>query len=94
MVPLQVMLVRTPQLEANATSLAAVIPISIAGALIYYFGPGRPAVDVRFALLLMAGGVFGSFVGARLAGRLPERRLAMAVAVLLGGVGLKELLLP
>jgi uncharacterized membrane protein YfcA len=95
MIPLQVMLARTPQLEANATSLAAVIPISIAAGLVYYFGAGRtPDVDLRFAVLLMLGGVVGAFLGARVSSRIPERELSMTVAVVLGLVGLKELLLP
>lgn len=94
MVPLQVMLTRTPQLQANATSLAAIVPISIAAALVYYFGTGSPAVNLHIALFLTTGGVAGAFLGARLSDRLPERTLGMAVALLLGLVGLKELLFP
>lgn len=95
MVPMQVMLARTPQLKANANSLAAIVPISIAGVLVYYFaGRGGPQVDFRFALLLVAGGVLGAYVGARLASRVPEVWLGRLVAVLLALVGLKEIVSP
>jgi uncharacterized membrane protein YfcA len=95
MVPLQVMLVKTPQLRANAASLAAIIPISITGVLVYYFaGRGGPQVDVRFALLLIAGGVVGAYMGARLAARVPEVWLGRGVAILLAVVGLKQLIAP
>ncbi len=95
LVPLQVMLAGTPQLRASATSLAAIIPISIVGVLVYHFG-GRSGseVDLHFALLLMAGGVVGAFAGARAAARLPEVWLGRLVAVILGGLGLKQLLAP
>jgi uncharacterized membrane protein YfcA len=95
MVPLQVMLVKTSQLRANAASLAAIIPISITGILVYYFaGRGGPQVDVRFALLLISGGVVGAYLGARFASRVPELWLGRSVAILLGLVGIKQLVSP
>jgi uncharacterized membrane protein YfcA len=95
MVPLQVMLTRTPQLEANANSLAAIVPISIAGVLVYYFaGRGGSQVDFRFALLLVIGGVVGAYVGARLAAHVPEVWLGRVIAVVLAVVGLKEIVSP
>lgn len=94
MVPLQVLYAGQDQRRANATSLAAVIPIAVVGAVIYYFAGSRPQVDLAFAGLLILGGMVGAYVGARLASRVPEARLRMVVAVLLGLVGLKELVLP
>ena len=94
MVPLQVMLTPLTQRQANATSLAAIIPISIVGALVYYFGSRNPAIDLTMAVLLMIGSVVGAYVGARLAARIPDTALRAAVAVLLLGVGIKELILP
>jgi uncharacterized membrane protein YfcA len=95
MVPLQVMLAKTTQLEANAASLAAIVPISIAGVFVYYFaGRGGPQVDFRFALLLVIGGVVGAYVGARIASRVPEVWLGRVVAVILAAVGLKEIVSP
>ena len=89
MVPLQILLTKVRQVEANATSLAAVVPISIAAAIVY-----SPRVDLNFALLLMGGGVVGAYAGARLGGRIPERSLQLVVAVVLGALGVKELLWP
>lgn len=95
LVPGQVTFARTRQLQANATSLVAMIPISAAGVLVYYFGGARhPQADLRFAALLTAGAVVGAVVGARLAGRVPERFLKAAVALLLLAAGLKQLVLP
>lgn len=95
MVPLQVMLAKSSQLEATATSLAAIIPISIAGVLVYYFaGRGGAQVDFRFALLLVAGGVVGAYLGARIADRVPEAWLGRVVAIVLALIGLKQLVSP
>lgn len=94
MVPLQMMLARTGLPDANANSLAAVVPISVAGGLVYYFGGSRPAMDLPFAGLLMLGGVVGAFAGARLTRWIPEPRLRQFVVVVLVLVGLKEMILP
>jgi uncharacterized membrane protein YfcA len=95
MVPLQIMLAKTSQLEANAASLAAIVPISVTGVLVYYFAAqGRPAVDFRFATLLIVGGVVGAYLGARFAARVSQLWLGRLVAVVLGAVGLKQLLFP
>jgi len=99
MVPLQVMMARTRQVEATANSLAAIVPISITGILIYYFGGfpghhGAPQVNLRFAVLLASGGVFGAFLGARLASRVPDVWLARGVAGILGILGVKQVLFP
>jgi uncharacterized membrane protein YfcA len=89
MVPLQMLLTKVRQVEANATSLAAVIPISIAGAIAY-----APRVDVTFAILLMAGSVVGAYLGARFSARIPERGLQIIMAVVFAALGVKELILP
>lgn len=94
LVPLQVMFARVDQLHANATSLAAIIPGAVVGALIYYYGSTRPQVDLRFAVLLVVGSAIGAYLGARVAHRIPNRPLRIAFAVTLLLVGLKELVLP
>jgi uncharacterized membrane protein YfcA len=95
MVPLQVMFAKTSPLEANAASLAAIVPISIAGVIVYYFaGRGGSQVDFRFAFLLVIGGVVGAYVGARVASRVPEVWLGRVVAVVLALVGLKQIVIP
>lgn len=94
MVPLQVLLAKVEQQKANATSLAAIIPISAVGGLVYYFGGRRPAVDLRLALLLVVGSVIGAWAGAQLTTRLNDRTLRGAVAVMLVVFGVKELVFP
>ena len=94
LVPLQVIFARVDQLHANATSLAAIIPGAVVGALIYYFGTTRPQVDVRFAVLVVLGSAIGAYMGARVANRIPDRPLRISFAVVLVAVGLKELVFP
>jgi uncharacterized membrane protein YfcA len=94
MVPLLLLLAKLPPHKANATSLAAVVPLALAGAAIYYFHNGRPEIDLGFALLLVLGSGVGAFVGARAVGRMPERALQLARALILAAVGLKELVVP
>jgi len=89
MVPLQMLLTKVRPVEANATSLAAIVPISIAAAIVY-----TPRVDLVFAVLLMVGSAAGAYVGARLSSRIPERGLQVMVAVVLGALGVKELIWP
>jgi uncharacterized protein len=94
MVPLQVIWTRMGEHRAHGTSLAAIVPISLAAALLYYFGGERPEVDLRVAGVMTIGSVVGAYVGARLMTAIPERQLATGIALLLGLVGLKEVLLP
>jgi len=96
MIPGQVLWLRTRQLQANATSLVAIIPLSLVGVAVYYFGGQdyRHEADLRFAALLTAGAVIGAYLGAQLASRLPERTLKVAVAVLLLAAGVKQLVAP
>jgi uncharacterized membrane protein YfcA len=91
MVPLQVMWSRTTQHRASGTSLAAILPIASVGAVVYYFGKGKPQVDLVVALFLVMGSVVGAFAGAHASRRVPERALKILVAVLLFVVGLKEI---
>jgi uncharacterized membrane protein YfcA len=94
MVPLQVLLAKVPQRKANATSLAAIIPISVVGGLVYYFGGKQPAVDLRLALEFVVGSVVGVYLGARLLSSIPEPILKGSVAVLLLLAAAKELVAP
>ncbi len=96
MVPLQLMWAGTKPLEANANSLTAIVPISIVGAVVYYVAGagGRPAVDLRFAAVMVIGGVLGAYIGARLASRVPSLLMARLLAVVLVVVGFKQLIFP
>jgi len=93
-VPLQVLWTDTSQRHANANSLVAIIPIAIAALPIYYFRKGSPQIDLHVAVFLVIGSVVGAYLGARLLNRIPDLQLKIAVAVVLGIVGVKELVFP
>jgi uncharacterized membrane protein YfcA len=96
MVPLQVMVAGVQPLRAVVTSLVAIVPISIVGALVYYLAGagGHPAVDLGFAGLLVVGGMAGAYLGARLAPALAGPWLSRLLAIVLALVGFKELIWP
>jgi uncharacterized protein len=94
LIPLQVLWAGVPQRNANANSIVAILPIAVAAVPIYYFRKGLPQIDFRIALFLVIGSVVGAYIGARLLKRIPDRQLKLAVVVLLGLLGIKELLLP
>ena len=83
-----------PQRYANANSIVAILPIAVAALPIYYFRHGSPGIDFRVALFLVIGSVVGAYLGARLLKHIPERELKLAVVLILGAVGVKELLFP
>jgi uncharacterized membrane protein YfcA len=94
LIPLQVLWASVPQRFANANSIVAILPIAVAAVPIYYFRKGSPGIDFRIALFLVIGSVVGAYIGARLLRRIPERELRIAVVVVLGLVGIKELVFP
>jgi uncharacterized membrane protein YfcA len=94
LVPLQALWAGVPQRYANANSLVAIIPIAAAALPIYYFRKGSPQIDFHVAIFLIIGSVVGAYLGARVLSRIPDLQLKVAVAVILGVVGLKELLFP
>src|SRR5205823_1444794 len=53
LVPLQVLWTNTPQRNANANSLVAIVPIAVAALPIYYFRKGSPQIDFHVALFLV-----------------------------------------
>ena len=94
LIPLQVLWAGVPQRFANANSIVAILPIAVAAVPIYYFRKGSPQIDFGIALFLVIGSVVGAYIGARLLKRIPERELRLAVVVVLGLVGIKELVFP
>jgi uncharacterized membrane protein YfcA len=80
MVPLYVLWIGLDQRKSHATSLAAVVPIAIAGA-IGYATSGNVAWDAAFALLL--GSVFGALYGVKLLGQVSLKFLQIGFATLL-----------
>jgi uncharacterized membrane protein YfcA len=83
MVPLLVFWAGYAQREAHATSLGAIIPISIAGIATY-----GVAGQVRWwdAIGLAAGSIVGARIGAGLLARIDERLLKVVFGVFLVGV--------
>ncbi len=90
--PLQVIWLRTDQRRSGGTSLAAILPIALVGAGVYYFFRGAHQVDLPVAFFLVLGSAAGAYVGARTIDRVPERWLKIVVAMLLLVVGLDEIL--
>jgi uncharacterized membrane protein YfcA len=89
LVPAMVLLVGFGQHRAQATSLAAILPIAIVGAFIF----GRAdSVDFLAAALLAAGSLLGVQAGARLMHRLSPERLSLIFAIFLIGVAVSMLL--
>ena len=68
MVPLFVWLIGLDQRRASATSLIAIVPSAVAGAIQYAIA-GH--LDIVVGLLIAAGGIAGSLVGTRLLKTLP-----------------------
>jgi uncharacterized protein len=68
------------QREAHATSLAAIVPIAVAGAIGYAV---EGAVDWVAAGLLAAGAVGGTVIGTRALKRIPARGLRVVFALFL-----------
>jgi uncharacterized membrane protein YfcA len=83
MVPLQVIWAKTTSRVAAANSLAAIVPIGIVGACVYYFGGQAHQLNLEVAVFVMIGSSAGALVGAGLSSRVPERTLKMLVAGLL-----------
>jgi uncharacterized protein len=84
MVPALIML-GTPQREANGTSLAVILPVAIVGASI--LGHGHQ-VDLEVGIALAIGAVGGAVVGARLTRRLSDLVLRRAFGIMALAVGI------
>ncbi len=92
LVPLQVLWAKVGPHLANGTSLLVIVPIALAAVPVYALAGGE--VNFRLAVPLAVGAVFGAYVGARAAARMPEATLRRIVAVVLLVVGLKQLIIP
>lgn len=79
-VPGLVLLGRMEQRRAHATSLAAIVPIALAGVVGYALDD---AVDWAAAGLLTAGAIAGTVAGTRFLRRVPERGLRIIFALFL-----------
>ena len=90
MVPALVLLAGLAQHRAHATSLAAIVPIALVGALVF----GRAeSVDLVAAAVLAAASLLGVQAGARVMGRISGDRLALLFAGFVAVVALAMLFL-
>lgn len=89
MVPLFVMFAGMDQRRASATSLAAIVPTAVVGAVTYFL---NGEVALIPALFVAAGGIIGSWIGARLLRRLPLGWLRWMFIALLVAVAVRMLL--
>jgi uncharacterized protein len=88
-VPLLVLLVAFDQRRASATSLAAILVSSVAGAVTYAFhGEVKPGA----AALVGIPAVLGVVAGTALQQRVPVQKLAYGFALLLAAVGVRLLI--
>ena len=89
LVPALVLIVGFVQHRAQATSLAAIVPIAIVGALVF----GRAdSVNFVAAALLAAGSLAGVQAGARLMHRLSDQALTRVFGIFLVLVAIAMLL--
>jgi uncharacterized protein len=89
MVPAMAVLAGIGQQRAQATSLAAIVPIAIVGALV--FG-GAAQVDGVAAVLLIAGSLAGVRFGTAVMHRLSDARLTLIFAMFMAAVAVLMLL--
>jgi len=79
-VPALVLIVKIDQRIAHGTSLAAVLPISVASLVTYW---AQDHVDFRVALCLAIGAIGGAVIGTKLLHVLSHRTLSLAFSGLL-----------
>ena len=80
MVPLYVLWMGLDQRRSHATSLAAVLPIAVAGAIGY---STSDYVDWNAAVALLAGSIFGALYGVKLLSQVSLKFLQLGFAALL-----------
>ncbi|MEA2516267.1 MAG: uncharacterized protein QOG16_105 [Actinomycetota bacterium] len=80
MVPLLVLVAKQTQHQAHATSLAAVVLMGAVGAATF---AADGEVEVKLAIALAAGSLFGAPLGARIMARTAEGSLKIAFGVLM-----------
>ena len=89
MVPFMVLLLERSQHLAEGTSLLVIIPTAIAGVIAHH---KRGYVSFRHAGWLAIGGVFGAFLGARVALSIDQDLLKALFAAFLAVIGVRTIL--
>lgn len=84
LVPLSVLWLGSTQHKAHATSLAAIAPIALVGAIAF---ASAGEVDIPAAMGLAAGALIGAPLGAKIMASLSENRLKIAFGAFMVAVG-------
>lgn len=71
-VPSLVFLLGLEDYKAHATTISIILPITIISSLVYLINQSIP---IKTSLLVILGGLFGSFLGARLLQKVPVKVL-------------------
>lgn len=80
-----------PQKEAQALSLASMVPMAIVGALRYHL-TGQADIRLRVVALIAVAAVAGALVGTHIVGQVSNEVLRKAFAVMLLAVSVRMLL--
>ncbi len=86
LIPAMVFLLGVSQHQAHGTSLAVILPTTIASSIIYGLNN-----DLNFAVTLevVIGGIIGGYIGAKLMNKIPATRLRQFFGVFMFLAGLR-----
>ncbi len=71
-VPALVLFLGLKDYKAHATAISIILPISIISTIVYFFNNSIP---LKLSLYVMAGGLVGSFIGAKILKKIPGKIL-------------------
>jgi hypothetical protein len=58
--------------KAHATAISIILPISIVSTIVYFF---NNTIPFKISLIVMIGGLVGSFIGAKILNKIPAKIL-------------------
>lgn len=67
-VPSLIFLISLPDHIAHATAISVILPLSIISTIVYLFNNSIP---LSLSLLVIIGGIFGSYLGAKILNKIP-----------------------
>lgn len=71
-VPALVLFLGLEDHKAHATAISIILPLSIISTIIYFF---NNTIPFKTALMVMAGGLVGSYIGAKMLNKVPKQVL-------------------
>ncbi len=86
LIPSMVFLLGVSQHQAHGTSLAVILPTTVASSIIYGLNKG---LNFPVALEVVIGGIAGGYIGAKLMNRIPANRLRQFFGVFMFLAGLR-----